>query len=158
MRWEGSFPCSMIDQLILNTTLIFFLHSSYLQPPLMHFYSGRVKKNYCGKSNFCIVALNDKSIALWLQKIQITTRNFELMFKMLKIYSLKIKLNFFPQWDLHGLFGDEFAQFNFKFELIWSILAHNHFACTFNVLQSFQSLLTIILWDLKGWKNPSFLL
>jgi hypothetical protein len=37
---------------------------------------------------------------------------------MLKILFFKGKIDFFLPWNLHGLIGDEFAQFNFIFELI----------------------------------------
>jgi chromate transport protein ChrA len=89
----------------------------------------------------------------WLQKTQLTIESFASMFNMLITYFSRIKLAFLLPWGLHGLFGDNFAQFEFKFELIQPLLAPNHFACPFNVLQGLQSLLTVTFQYLKGLKT-----
>jgi hypothetical protein len=62
--------------------------------------------------------------------------NFTYMFKMLKILLSKDITDIFLPWGLHGLIDDEFAQFNFIFELIRALLAQNHFVYTSNILQS----------------------
>jgi hypothetical protein len=55
---------------------------------------------------------------------------------MLKILRtlFKDKTDIFLPWGIHGLIGDEFAKFNFKFEHISPLFAQNYFVCTSNDL------------------------
>jgi hypothetical protein len=62
MRWKASFLCSMIERACFHNPLTSQYIFYALQPPLMHFYGGKLR-HYCRNYNFCIIIINSKPIA-----------------------------------------------------------------------------------------------
>jgi hypothetical protein len=151
--WGGRhpFPCFMIDSTCFPCS-IDFPRSSCLQHPLMYSDFGKVKTTVVTILNFAPWFQMTNQLRHWLQKTQITLRSFKPIFKILKNYSSKNSWLFFHHECSTICLVMNLPNLSSNLSSHNPFLAQNHFICTFNLFQSLQSLLMVILQDLKSFK------